>query len=272
MERLQKVLAAAGVASRRRAEVLIREGRISVNGETATLGMSVDPQRDLIAFDGERVGRAAPVYWLLHKPAGVLTTARDPEGRRTVLDLVPERARIFPVGRLDRDTTGLLLLTNDGPLSHALLHPSHEIDREYAVTVRGRMSRAALRRLAAGVPLEEGRTAPARVERVRHDEEPPCTHFQLTLIEGRKRQIRRACAALGHRVVSLRRVRMGPLRLGRLPEGEARRLTERERRALQRLASTSRGGRPRAGPHATRGPAKASGKASKRPRKSKPTY
>ncbi len=232
-ERLQKILAAAGIASRRRAEEWVRAGRVQVNGRVARLGDSADPEVDRVTVDGEAIARQAPAYWMLHKPRGVLTTARDPEGRRTVLDLVPDAgARLFPVGRLDRDTEGLVLLTNDGALAQRLLHPSLGSEREYAVTVRGRMAARALRRLARGVPLEDGGTAPARVGPARHDPDADVTRFRLTLIEGRKRQIRRALEALGHPVVRLVRVRMGPQRLGRLPVGVARPLSAGEIRAL----------------------------------------
>lgn len=231
--RLQKILAEAGVASRRAAERLLRAGRVSVNGRVARLGESADPERDTVAVDGVPVGRESAVYWLLHKPRGVITTARDPEGRPTVLGLVPDREhRLYPVGRLDRDTEGLLLLTNDGRVAHALLHPSHGSEREYRVTVAGRISAAALRRLAAGVELEDGRTAPARVGRAAFDPPTETSRFTLTLIEGRKRQIRRSLAALGHPVLRLVRVRMGPLELGDLAPGQARPLRPAERRAL----------------------------------------
>jgi 23S rRNA pseudouridine2605 synthase len=206
---------------------------VTCNGRVATLGSSADPTRDRIAVDGVALRREPLVYWLLHKPRGVLSTVSDPEGRPTVVDLVPEpRARLFPVGRLDRDTEGLLLLTNDGALTHALLHPSHGIEREYQVTVRGAVAERTLRRLARGVRLPEGATAPARVADARYDPRRDVTRLQLTLTEGRKRQIRRALRALGHPVQALVRVRMGPLRLGRLEVGAARRLTARERREL----------------------------------------
>lgn len=232
-QRLQKILAEAGVASRRAAEALLRAGRVTVNGRVATLGESAEPDRDVVAVDGAPVGRELLVYWLLHKPRGVITTVRDPEGRPTVLGLVPDRGhRLYPVGRLDRDTEGLLLLTNDGRVAHALLHPSHESEREYRVTVSGRISAEALRRLAAGVELEEGRTAPARVGRAVFDPATGSACFPLTLIEGRKRQIRRSLAALGHPVRRLVRVRMGPLLLGDLAPGQARPLRPSERRAL----------------------------------------
>lgn len=235
--RIQKLLAAAGIASRRGAEELLRAGRVAVNGEVVALGASADADVDVVTVDGVAVAREPHAYWMVHKPVGVITTARDPQGRRTVLDLLPEDAspvRLFPVGRLDRDTEGLVLLTNDGALAQVLLHPSHESEREYRVTVEGRIPAAALRRLAVGVELDDGTTAPARVGRPRFDAARRTSRFGLTLIEGRKRQVRRALEALGHPVVRLVRVRMGPLRLGRLREGAARELTVDERRALLR--------------------------------------
>jgi 23S rRNA pseudouridine2605 synthase len=231
--RLQKILAAAGVASRRRAEDLLREGRVTVNGRVSSLGESADPERDVILVDGRPVHPEALEYWLVHKPAGVLTTVHDPFGRRHVVDLLPERrVRLFPVGRLDLDTEGLVLLTNDGALAHRLLHPSHQVEREYQVTVEGRASARELSPLAQGMSLDDGPTAPARVGRPRYEAASDRTRFTLVLIEGRKRQIRRALEKLGHPVVRLVRVRMGPLRLGRLAAGAARRLTPAERREL----------------------------------------
>ncbi len=239
--RLQKILAAAGVASRRRAEELLREGRVAVNGVRARLGDSADSQRDVVSVDGVPVQREALSYWIVHKPRGVITTVSDPQGRPTVVGLVSDPTpRLFPVGRLDRDTEGLVLLTNDGALAHVLLHPSHESEREYRVTVKGRVAPTTLRRLARGVVLDEGRTAPARVGPGRFDARSGTTRFALTLIEGRKRQIRRSLRALGHPLVELLRVRMGPLRLGRLAPGAARPLNARETRALLRLRDAQR--------------------------------
>jgi len=246
-ERLQKILAAAGVASRRAAEDLIRAGRVTVNGEVATLGESADADRDAIAFDGEPIQREPLEYWIVNKPRGVLTTVSDPEGRSTVLDLVQEStARLFPVGRLDLLSEGLVLLTNDGPLAHSLLHPSFGEEREYRVTVRGSLDRSAQRHISDGFELEDGLTAPARVGNVRFDRETRTTRFALTLVEGRKRQIRRMMSALGRPVVRLVRIRMGPLELGQLALGKARPLRSRERRVLKR-ALLSSGGEQQAG-------------------------
>jgi pseudouridine synthase len=234
--RLQKILAAAGVASRRRAEDLLREGRVSVNGRVAALGESADPDRDVVDVDGAPVEREPLAYWVVHKPRGVLTTVHDPEGRPTVLDLLPARGtRLFPVGRLDRNTEGLVLLTNDGRIAQTLLHPSHEVEREYRVTVSGRIAATSLERLAEGVMLEDGLTAPAQVGRATWRPASGTSRFTLTLIEGRKRQIRRALESLGHPVVALLRVRMGPLQLGNLPIGAARPLSPHERRSLESL-------------------------------------
>jgi len=233
--RLQRLLAAAGVASRRRAEDLVRAGRVRVNGRVAKLGDSADPEKDRIELDGETLVLQERSFWLLHKPPGVLTTTRDPEGRPTVLDLLPAAARkgrLFPVGRLDRDTEGLVLLTNDGEVSQALLHPSRGSEREYRVTVRGRLGEDTLRQLRQGVVLDDGLSAPTQVGRPRYAAREGCSTFTLTMIEGRKRQIRRMLRKLGHPVTALLRTRMGPLRLGRLPVGEARPLRAEERESL----------------------------------------
>ncbi len=277
--RLQKLLAAGGVASRRRAEELLRAGRVRVNGRVARLGERADPDTDRIEVDGVRVSAETHAYWLLHKPRGVLSTRSDSRGRPTVLELLPrrtvERLRLFPVGRLDLDSEGLLLLTNDGDVAHALLHPSLETEREYLVTVRGRPSAAALRRLARGVRLEDGVTAPARVGRTRHLARQDRSEISLTLIEGRKRQIRRSLSALGHPVVRLVRRRMGPLRLGDLEPGAARPLTPRERSALLRHAR-ERSPRPRRGartggrPRAAGRSKTARGRSNRRPESSSP--
>jgi 23S rRNA pseudouridine2605 synthase len=236
------------VASRRGAEALIRAGRVRVAGRVAQLGDLADPERDRITLDGRSVRPAAREYWLAHKPRGMITTRRDPGGRPRVVELLPAslRERLFPVGRLDLDTEGLVLLTNDGELGHALLHPSLGNEREYRVTVRGRLEDAAARRLAKGVRLADGVTAPAEVGARRHDRARDTTVFHLVLREGRKRQIRRSLAHLGHPVQRLVRVRMGPLRLQQLAPGRARRLTAAERRTLLAHAARLRERRSRA--------------------------
>jgi 23S rRNA pseudouridine2605 synthase len=211
-----------------------------VNGVTASLGATADPDRDEISVDGRPVVAEPRAYWILHKPRGVLTTTRDPEGRPTVLDLLPPEARdrrLFPVGRLDLDSEGLLLLTNDGEVAQAMLHPSLGCEKEYRVTARGRLSPTTRRLLAAGIELDDGPMAPCLVGAVRYQSGKDASTFHLTLQEGRKRQIRRALAARGHPVLRLIRVRMGPLRLGRLRPRQARPLTAAERRALPRADS-----------------------------------
>jgi 23S rRNA pseudouridine2605 synthase len=231
--RIQKLLAAAGFGSRRDVEQFIVDQRVTVNGRVAKLGDSADPAVDKIRLDGERLLREKPSYWILNKPRGVVTTVRDDEGRKTVIDLLPRKIeRLFPVGRLDRETSGLLLMTNDGDTAHALLHPSLGNEREYRVNVKGRIDAKAVGRLEKGVSLEEGRTSPGRVSAVRFDTDSGNSSFTLVLMEGRKRQIRRSLLILGFPVRRLVRVRMGSLRLGRLPVGQARPLRAEERRAL----------------------------------------
>ena len=233
--RLAKHLAHAGVASRRASEVLVADRRVTVDGVVVT-----DPARNVsgeeaIAVDGEAVrGPGARVVYAVHKPAGVVSTAHDTHGRRTVVDLVASAHRLYPVGRLDADTTGLILLTNDGELAHALTHPSFEVPKTYRARVEGRLEERALRALREGVELEDGRTAPARVRRIGAHE------LELTIHEGRKRQVRRMLEAVGHRVVSLRRVAFGPLRLGELAAGRHRRLTAAEVERLREAARQRR--------------------------------
>ncbi|MDG2049992.1 MAG: pseudouridine synthase [Myxococcota bacterium] len=237
--RLQKVLAAAGVASRRAAEELIRAGRVSVNGETAEIGVSVDPAVDVVRVDGEKIRAEKPRYWVLHKPKGVLTTLADPHGRRTVRDLIPGSAgRVHPVGRLDFDSSGLVLLTNDGVLTQKLLHPSRESEKEYRVTFKGEMTDRDLKRLRQGVHLDDGPSKPIRVEGLRFDTDRELSSCQLTLTEGRKRQIRRMLLRVGHPVKKLVRIRMGPIRLGRLGVGLARALRADEVRSLRRYVES----------------------------------
>jgi 23S rRNA pseudouridine2605 synthase len=227
--RLAKFLAHAGVASRRAAEQLVFGGRVAVGGEIVR-----DPARDVsddaeVTVDGRRVGAERRVVHALNKPAGVVSTAHDTHGRRTVVDLVPSSARLYPVGRLDADSTGLILLTNDGALAHRLTHPSFEVPRVYRATVRRAPVREkALRALRDGVELDDGPTAPARVRRLAPN------RLEITMHEGRKRQVRRMCEAVGHPVITLERVAFGPLRLGRLGPGEHRRLTRAEVEALRR--------------------------------------
>jgi len=237
-ERLQKVLAAVGYGSRRVCEELIEQGRVTVDGEVAELGRRVDPDVATVEVDGVPVSvRPGLVYYLLNKPRGVVVTASDPQGRPTVLDLVPREPRVFSVGRLDADTEGLLLLTNDGDLAHRLAHPSFGVEKEYLVEVEGVPTPGQLRRLRTGVPLEDGMTAPAKASSVAPQA------IRLTIHEGRKRQVRRMCLAVGHPVVRLVRVRIGPLADRGLAPGEWRALTQDEVRALQESVASARGPR-----------------------------
>jgi 23S rRNA pseudouridine2605 synthase len=234
-EKLQKVLAATGIASRRVCEDMIAEGRVTVNGEIAHQGQRVDPETDVIEVDGGLIPvRPGLVYYLLNKPAGAITTAEDTHGRPTVVDLVPESPRVFPVGRLDAETEGLLVLTNDGELTHRLTHPSFGVEKEYIAAVEGEPSNAAIRRLREGVELDDGMTAPARVARV----EPGV--LRITIHEGRNRQVRRMCEAIGHPVARLVRSRIGPLADRRLRPGEWRELTPEEVRGLAKAAQARR--------------------------------
>jgi len=230
MERLQKLLARAGIASRRESEKLIAAGRVSVNGKIViALGTKADPETDTIALDGEPLSFAEPKhYLLLNKPADVLSTRHDPQGRATVMQLVPQRLRryLYPVGRLDMDAEGLLLLTNDGELAHALTHPSFEIPKTYLATVQGQVSRDELQALRAGVELKDGPAAADVAEIVELSGDS--TVLSLTLHEGRKREVKRLCQAVGHRVIALQRVSLGPLELGQLQPGKYRALSAEE--------------------------------------------
>lgn len=238
-ERLQKMIAAAGLASRRQAEVWIAEGRVLVNGHTASLGDSADPLLDQIQIDGSPLALKTPQYYvMLNKPSGYVTTRRDPQGRACVVDLVRDiPARLNPVGRLDLTTEGLLLLTNDGELAYRLTHPSHEIDKTYLVRVRGTLDAPARNKLETGIVLEDGLTAPAKVERVRSIGSH--TWFEITIHEGRNRQVRRMCDAIGYPVSRLRRIRMAFLDLGKLKVGEYRLLTDHEVVRLRNLCNDS---------------------------------
>jgi pseudouridine synthase len=236
-ERLQKFLAAAGVASRRHAEVLIRQGRVTVNGDVAQLGMRVEPS-DVVRVNGIEVGPQAPRYVMLNKPPKTVTTSDDPQGRPTVVDLVPSDVRLYAVGRLDADTTGLLLLTNDGELAHRLMHPSFGVDKTYRCLCEGSVSDATARKLSAGVELEDGPTAPAKCRVIQRDGEQSIV--DLTIHEGRNRQVRRMLAHVGHPVVALGRTHYGPLSLGDLSMGAHRDLSQQEIRRLLKVAGMSR--------------------------------
>jgi 23S rRNA pseudouridine2605 synthase len=244
-ERLQKVLASRGWGSRRVAEELISAGRVTVNGEVAVLGRRVDPERDLIEIDGAPVGAKADlVYYLLNKPAGMVTTARDTHGRPTVLDPFPATPRVFPVGRLDADTEGLLLVMNDGELANRIAHPSSGVDKEYLATVEAPAAgvpAGAIRTLREGVRLDDGVTRPADVA------QPHPGVLRITIHEGRNRQVRRMCEAVGHPVTRLVRTRIGPIADRRLQPGQWRTLTPDEVRKL--ALSTTQSAAGTATPH-----------------------
>lgn len=238
MERLQKIMSRAGVASRRAAEQMILDGRVTVNGETAlTLGVKADADKDRILVDGKPIERERRAYYLLYKPKGIITSAKDERGRKTVVDLlggVPER--VYPVGRLDYQTEGLLLLTNDGELTNRLIHPKYKIDKTYLAVVAGMPSETELNRLRSGIVLEDGKTAPAEVERRAVDPGRNRTDLLIVIHEGKNRQVRRMCEAVGHPVVSLKRVRFANLSLEGLRPGEFRPLSPREIDALLEAA------------------------------------
>jgi 23S rRNA pseudouridine2605 synthase len=250
--RLGKFLATAGVASRRASEEIIRAGRVAVDGATVT-----DPARDVdehtdVTVDGQPLSLTTErVIYMVNKPAGVVSTARDPQKRPTIVSLVPADTRLYPVGRLDADATGLILLTNDGPLAHRLTHPSYQVPKTYlAVVARPPVRATAIRALRQGIRLEDGLTSPAEARLLKPDT------IELTIREGRKRQVKRMCDAVGHPVRSLTRVRFGPLELGNLRPGAHRHLTKAEVRALANAGERStaaRGARSRASaPRASR--------------------
>ena len=230
--RLNAYLARAGVASRRAADQLIKDGRVRVNGEPGALNTFVG-EDDRVEVDGRPVAKQRLAYVLLNKPAGVVTTARDPEGRPTVVSLVSSASRLVPVGRLDADTTGALLLTNDGPLAHRLAHPRYGVDKVYVADVAGNPTDGALRRLAEGVRLEDGLTAPAAARRLKR------SRIELTLHEGRTHQVKRMCEAVGHPVTRLHRSRYAGLDLKGLAPGEWRELRRNEVVDLRRLVGLS---------------------------------
>jgi 23S rRNA pseudouridine2605 synthase len=224
--RLNAYLARAGIASRRKADELIKAGRVTVNGETGQLNTFVEP-RDRVEVDGRPVAQQALAYVLLHKPAGVVTTASDPQGRPTVVGLVEHESRVVPVGRLDADTTGVLLLTNDGELAHRLAHPKYEVEKVYEAEVEGEPGEETLQRLAGGVKLEDGPTAPARARRLGP------SRVELSIHEGRNRQVKRMLEAVGHPVVRLHRSRYAGLTVEGLEPGQWRELTADEIAALR---------------------------------------
>jgi len=232
--RLQKWLSMAGVASRRKAEEMIQDGRVRVNGAVVTeLGAKADPARDVLEVDGKIVETTQKkVYIMLHKPEGVVTTVTDPFGRPTVMDLVPSDVRLFPVGRLDQDTGGLLLMTNDGEWAQKLTHPKHEIKKTYVAVVKGIPTNENLRKLRNGIVIEGKKTAPAQVRLYENipvkGEKTQNAKLIITIHEGRNRQVRNMCEAIGHKVISLKRVMVGGLELGNVAKGKWRYLTPKE--------------------------------------------
>jgi 23S rRNA pseudouridine2605 synthase len=239
LERLQKVISQAGIASRREAETIITAGRVSVNGKVITeLGVKVDPVKDKVRVDGKLIRVDKLVYLLLFKPKGVVSTMSDPEGRETVAQLVADAPqRVYPVGRLDYNTEGVLLMTNDGELTHALLHPSRHVDKTYIARIQGIPTEEKLDKLRTGVKLDDGITAPAKVYLLEVDREKGDARIEITIHEGRNHQVRRMCDAIGYSVKQLKRVSFAFLTLEGLKRGQFRPLTEDEVRRLKLLAS-----------------------------------
>ena len=244
MVRLQKVIAASGVASRRAAETIIQEGRVTVNGKIVrVLGTSIDPSKDHVKIDGHHVQPTEPeVFVLLHKPPGFVTTMNDPQGRPAVADLIEKvKVRVFPVGRLDYDTEGLLLLTNNGKVAQACVHPRYHVPKTYLVKVSGVCTDEEIRNLQDGIALDDGMTAPAVVRK--SGKAKANSWLELTIHEGRKHQIKRMLEALGHRVMRIKRIRFGPLALGDLPVGVCRFATDAEANALRAIVHRTTGNR-----------------------------
>jgi 23S rRNA pseudouridine2605 synthase len=231
--RIHRALAQAGVASRRAAEVLVADGRITINDTVATTGQLVGPG-DVIRVDGRIVSPEPLQVFVLNKPAGVVSTARDPEGRQTVLDLLPRDVRLYPVGRLDIDTTGVLLITNDGELANRLMHPRGKVPKIYEALVDGRVSAETVRDLRRGVELEDGMSLPARVE-IMERLHPGGTWLRIEITEGRNRIVKRMCLAVGHRVQRLRRIRFAGIEVGGMRTGEFRAITQDELRQLRKI-------------------------------------
>ncbi len=233
-ERLQKLLARAGYGSRRSCETIIEKGRVSVNGQIATLGNQADPDRDDIRVDGERLHLPERFdYIILHKPRGIISDVDVSGDHQSARDLIPVEGHLYPVGRLDLNSEGLMLFTNDGELAHKLTHPSYQHSKEYRVWVAGNPSDGILAAWQRGIPIDGKKTALAKVERIRRTRDG--TELKVTLREGRKRQIRRVASALGHPAYKLVRVRLGPLELGNLPAGAWRRLTDEELESLKKV-------------------------------------
>ncbi len=233
-KRLQKILSEMGVTSRRKAEALILEGRVTVNGQVATLGMKADPLKDHIKVDGKLLTKIEPkVYLIFNKPKNVLTSLYDPQGRPTIKDFLKGiKYRVFPVGRLDFDSEGLILLTNDGELAHAMLHPSKAVPKTYLVKIKGIIGEEAIKKLQLGIKLEEGTTAPATVKQIKRTDNN--SWIEITIYEGKKRQIRRMLKKIGHMVLKLKRIRINGINLGTLKVGTFRYLNPKEVEKIRR--------------------------------------
>lgn len=244
MERLQKVIAQAGVASRRKAEELISAGRVTVNGEVVTeLGTKVTPRKDKVEVDGVPLDKEEPVYFMLYKPTGVISSVSDDKGRKVVTDFLSNKQRVFPVGRLDYDTSGLLLLTNDGEFANQLMHPKYKVGKMYVAKVKGIVEREKLKLLEKGVMLEDGKTARARVKFVSGNtgnKQQETSIIEITIHEGRNRQVRRMFEAIGHPVLKLKREMYGFLTLKGLDPGEARELSPHELKQLRELVDKNK--------------------------------
>lgn len=234
-QRIQKILAQMGVASRRKAEGLIEEGRVTVNGKIATIGMKADPAKDHIKVDGKLLTKPEPkIYLMFNKPTGVVTSLFDPEGRPTVKDFLKGiKYRVFPVGRLDYNSEGLLLITNDGDFAYSILHPSKRIPKTYVVKVKGTIDEITMDKLREGIRLEDGLTAPAKVKKIRQSDSN--SWVEITIYEGRKRQIRRMFEKVGHPVIRLKRIAIDGIKIGDLKPGEIRHLTSEEIKRLRRF-------------------------------------
>lgn len=236
--RLQQYMASCGVASRRASEVFITAGRVTINGQVATLGQSVNPSTDDVRLDGQSIAKDDKVYIILNKPRGVVTTAKDTHGRRTVVHLVEDvPSRVFPVGRLDYDVEGALLMTNDGELAFRLTHPKYGIEKLYRVRVKGRVSKETARELEKGVILDDGKTAPAKVKILSAEEW--ASDFELTLTEGRKREVKRMCMHVGHPVLALERIAFAGITAKDLPHGKWRMLSPSEVNQLRKQTDTT---------------------------------
>ncbi|GEL08420.1 pseudouridine synthase [Salisediminibacterium halotolerans] len=237
MERLQKAIAQAGITSRRKAENLISDGRVYVNGNQITdLGTKVDPDKDEIKVDGVRINKEEKVYLLLYKPVGVISAVTDDRGRKTVTDYVPNDVRVFPVGRLDYDTSGVLLLTNDGEFANMMMHPSYHVSKTYIAKINGIPAQEALEKLAAGIDLADGMTAPATASLKKKDYGEKTAVIEITIHEGRNRQVRRMFDALGYSVLELKRIHLGPVDVKGMNAGEWRELEQQEVDALRNQA------------------------------------